>query len=136
MALTNDLIQQFVKATKDNSGKTSETVAYGTIVKSNDKTYVQLDGSTLYTPVSSTIVVKHGDRVMVTSKNHSLVVTGNLTDPSASSGDVDDVKENVNTRIDEFDIVLLTAKFAVRCRIQFFVVNFQFGKLHDRFFLN
>lgn len=106
MALTNDLIQQFVKATKDDSAKTSETVVYGTIVKSDNKTYVQLDGSTLYTPVSSTIVVKHGDRVMVTSKDHSLVVTGNLTDPSASSGEVDDVKENVNTRIDEFDIIL------------------------------
>lgn len=106
MALTEDLIQQFVKATKDETAKPTESISYGTIVKSDGKTYVQLDGSTIFTPVSSTIVVEHGDRVMVTNKDHALVVTGNLTDPSASNDKVNELDKNVNSRIDEFDIIL------------------------------
>lgn len=106
MSLSNDLIQQFVKANKDETDKKTESTSYGTIVISEGKTYVQLDGSTIYTPVSSTIVVKNGDRVMVTNKDRSLIVTGNLTDPSAAQGNLDELGESVNTRIDEFDIIL------------------------------
>ena len=102
MALSNDLISQFIKQTNDTNTTKQETTAYGKIVKQGDSEYVQLDGSDLLTPISSTTVVKDGDRVMVTIKNHTAIVTGDLTNPSASN---EDVKE-IGTKISEFEIII------------------------------
>lgn len=102
MALSNDLISQFVKATQDNTKTNTETTAYGKIVVSNGVEYVQLDGSDLLTPISSTTVVNDGDRVIVAVKNHTATVTGDLTNPSASNKDV----QEIGNKIDEFEIVI------------------------------
>lgn len=90
MPLTNDLISQFVKVTKDKTAGKSETVVYGTVQEPkapNGLNYVKIDGSDLLTPISSTTVVSANDRVTIMIKNHSAVVTGNLTSPSARSKD-------------------------------------------------
>lgn len=102
MALSNELISQFVKATQDKEKNKKESTAYGKIVKQGDIEYVQLDGSDLLTPISSTITVKDEDRVMVTIKNHSAIVTGNLTDPSASGNKVKEIGDTIS----EFEIVV------------------------------
>lgn len=88
MGLSSDLISQFVKATKDTTERKSETTSYGTIVERDDSVYVQLDGSELLTPISTTADVKDGERVTVMIKNHTAIVTGNITSPSARNGDV------------------------------------------------
>ena len=102
MALSNDLISQFVKVTQDKEETVKESTAYGKIVKQGDVEYVQLDGSEMLTPISSTTVVKDGDRVMVTIKNHTAVVTGDLTNPSASNKDVTEI----GNKISEFEIII------------------------------
>ena len=103
MALSSDLISQFVKATKDEKETVTETTAYGKIVvKEDGKEYVQLDGSELLTPISTTTVVDDGDRVMVTIKNHTAIVTGDLTNPSASNKDVTEI----GSKISEFEIII------------------------------
>lgn len=98
MALSNDLISQFVKVTKDKQDVKKETVVYGTVDK-NDIDKVIIDGSTISTPVTKTVVagthdetengasVTKGDRVIVTIKNHTATVTGNLSRPSARAAD-------------------------------------------------
>ncbi len=48
------------------------------------KKYVKIDGADLMTPVSSTVAVENGDRVIVTIKSHSATVTGNTSSPAAS----------------------------------------------------
>ena len=106
MALSNELVTQFVKAVTNDSEKPSETVSYGTIKISDGVTYVQLDGATVYTPVTSTTLVSDGDRVTVMIKDHSAVVTGNLSSPSATQGSVDEAKKELGTKIDEFDIII------------------------------
>lgn len=96
MALSNDLISQFVKITKDKAPDNSETIVYGTIQESkapNGLNYVKIDGSDLLTPISSTTVVAANDRVTIMIKNHSAVVTGNLTSPAARSKDTVDVEK-------------------------------------------
>lgn len=102
MALSNDLISEFVKATMDKNEPAKESTAYGKIVVKDGKEYVQLDGSDLLTPISTTTVVKDEDRVMVTIKNHTAIVTGDLTNPSASNKDVTDI----GNKISEFEIVI------------------------------
>lgn len=86
MALSNDLASQYAKITIAASNKKapSESTVYGTVVVLEDKTYVKLDGSDLMTPVQITTTVSDGDRVLVTVKNHTATVTGNLKDPSVS----------------------------------------------------
>ena len=94
MKLSNDLISQFVKTTKDVKHKT-ETIAYGTIRKNKGEEYVQLDGSDLKTPVSSTVFANDGDRVTVMIKNHTAVVTGNISAPSARNVDMEEAAKQI-----------------------------------------
>lgn len=91
MILSNDLLAEFAKITNDRErDKGKEAVLYGTIVEDGGVFYVKIDGSDLITPISSTTNVKNGERVTVMLKNHTAIVTGNLTSPSASIVDISD----------------------------------------------
>lgn len=111
MKLTQDLITAFAKITNDNKEKNTETILYGTTVIQNGVRYVQIDGSNALTPVQSTAVIRSGARVTIMLKDHQAIVTGNLTDPSASSGDVSDigdVETALSTKLDksEFELTI------------------------------
>ena len=96
MALNDFLVSDFVKSTKVKQKKTENTVL-GTVRKDDKGNYaVQLDGSNILTPVTSTVSLSEKDRVTVLIKNHSAVVTGNLTDKSASSNTVTEVEGTAN----------------------------------------
>lgn len=102
MALSNDLATQFAKVMKATKETNNESTAYGKIVVRDGKEYVQLDGSELLTPISSTTVVEDGDRVIVSIKNHTAIVTGDLTHPSASDKDVTEI----GNKISEIEILI------------------------------
>jgi hypothetical protein len=89
MHLDAGLISQFVKATNDDKPVKREEIVYGTVVVYDGKKYVKMDGSELLTPISATTKVEDDERVIVTIKDHSAIVTGNLTSPSASNHDVE-----------------------------------------------
>lgn len=98
MALSNDLISQFVKVTNDKKETKKETtILYGTAKFQNGETYVQLDGSELLTPVSATANAIDGERVTVMIKNHTATITGNLKSPAARVGDLKDVDTKVES---------------------------------------
>lgn len=99
MALSNDLISQFVKVTNDkNETKKETTILYGTAIVKNGETYVRLDGSELDTPVSATADAKTGERVTVMIKNHTATITGNINSPAARVGDV----ANIDNKVESF----------------------------------
>lgn len=103
MALSSELISQFVKATKDDSRKdNNESTVYGTVKEYNGKKYVQLDGSDLLTPISSTTDTKADERVTVMIKNHTATVTGNISSPAARTDDV----QEIGSKISEFEVVI------------------------------
>lgn len=109
MSLSSDLISEFVKVTKDDEKPKSETIVYGTTVVYEGSTYVKLDGSELLTPVSTTSSTENGERVTVMIKDHTATITGNMSSPSARSGDVEDIAGNVKKNADqisEFEIVI------------------------------
>lgn len=95
MSLSYSLISQFAKITNDNNENKKEIITYGTIVKDNNSDYVKIDGSDLLTPYSSTVALKNGDRVVVSIKNHSVIVTGSTTNPAASSKSVTEQMEEL-----------------------------------------
>lgn len=96
MSLSSDLISEFVKVTKDDEKLKSETIVYGTTVVYEGSTYVKLDGSELLTPVSTTSSTENGERVTVMIKDHTATITGNMSSPSARSGDVEDIANELN----------------------------------------
>ena len=108
MALTNDIISQFAKLTT-NKEEPKETTVYGTVVISDGKKYVRLDGSNIDTPISSTTKVANGDRVTVMIKNHEAIVTGNITSPSVGQNEMDETDKKVgdlSTQVSEFGVVV------------------------------
>lgn len=105
MVLSSDLVSQFVKVTNDAQKPVEETTVYGTIVEYEGSNYVKLDGSELLTPFTTTAIVKAGERVTVMIKNHTAVVTGNITSPSAQGKDVVKAIEAAN-KISEFEIIV------------------------------
>lgn len=110
MELSKVIIDDFAKVTNDDRHISQNTTLYGTIKVNGDKNYVQLDGSDLLTPCSSSVNVKDGERVMVVVGGHEAVVTGNMSSPSARLGDVDDAKkeigETVDQSLDAYDVKL------------------------------
>lgn len=101
MALSSDLVSQFVQVTKEEK-KSNETTVFGTIVEYDGAKYVKLDGSELLTPISMTADALEGERVTVMLKNHTAIVTGNLSSPAARTGTVDEI----GTKISEFEIII------------------------------
>lgn len=96
MDLSNNLISQFAKLTTGDKDKNKETTVYGTVKIYDGKTCVKLDGSDLLTPVDTTTEVNEGQRVAVLVKNHSAVIMGNTSDPSAGLSTTDGISENVS----------------------------------------
>lgn len=93
MELSKQLVSQFAKVTNDKSRKNERTL-YGTVVEKDGNTYVMLDGSDILTPVYTTVETLNGERVMVTLKNHSAIITGNITSPAARNSDVQQIDDN------------------------------------------
>ena len=102
MALSKNLISDFVKVTTDDKKTAEETTLYGTIVEYNGSKYVRLDGSDMLTPYTATVAAKAGERVRVSVGKHSATVTGNVSSPAARTGDV----EELGRKVDTFDVVV------------------------------
>ena len=102
MNLSNELISQFVKATKDTKKTSTESTVNGTTVIYEGRTYVKLDGSDLLTPVNTTTDVKSDERVTVMIKDHTATITGNLSSPSARTDDV----QKIGNKITEVEILV------------------------------
>ena len=107
MNLSNDLILEFAKALSPKEDPKKESIVYGTAIKDGDTTYVKIDGSDRWTPVSTSAVIKsedkeNGERVTLLVKDHSATIIGNTSVPAASSVVVD----NMGNEIHELDIVM------------------------------
>ena len=138
MGLSSDLISQFVKVTKDDTKTKKETTTYGTIVEVDGEKYVQLDGSTINTPLApgtSSVDISADDRVAVVIKNHTATITGNISNPSNTyyiNSDKDTGK--VGEKISEFDIVIAeTAQVnkVVTEKLQFDNAEGDFARIRD-----
>lgn len=96
MVLSSDLIKQFAKSTKDETKKTTEATVYGTVIQQSSGTHVQLDGTELLTPVETTAEISNGERVAVLLRNHTAMVMGNVSNPSASTRTVSVIRADVD----------------------------------------
>lgn len=103
MALSYEMIEQFAKVTKESEEPKKPSTAYGRVSILDNVQYVQLDGSEILTPVQSFVSAKSGDRVEVSIYNHTATVVGNVSDPSASSGDVSEIGDDLYAQVARID---------------------------------
>lgn len=136
MGLSSDLISQFVKATNDNAKTKKETTTvYGTVREVNGQKQVQLDGSDITTPVSTTVDVKEGDRVIVMLKNHTATITGNLQNPAAGSN-ITIVDEEGNVQIEKVASKITELEIAVADRVTTDQLNAESAKITEELVAN
>ena len=107
MALSNDLISQFVRVTNDRNNTEKETtIVYGTAHKIGTNVYVKIDGSDILTPVSHTADVVEDERVTVMIKNHTATITGNITSPAARSTELKDIGTGIDDKLKAFETMV------------------------------
>jgi len=95
LSLSNDVISQFAKTVNGKNKEKTESTVYGTVAIYGGQRYVKMDGSDLLTPCDTTVSANEGERVTVLVKNHTATINGNLSSPSARTGDVEVVREQV-----------------------------------------
>ena len=100
MVLSEELVANFVKSTNDKKTTSSEATVYGTVKIEGDKKYVQIDGSSIKTPVNTTSDISDDDRVIVLIKNHEATIIGNVSSPSAKNASVNDQYNSLQQQID------------------------------------
>ena len=100
MVLSEELVANFVKSTNDKKTTSSEATVYGTVKIEGDNKYVQIDGSSIKTPVNTTSDISDGDRVIVLIKNHEATIIGNVSSPSAKNASVSDQYNSLQQQID------------------------------------
>ena len=86
MELQDELIKSFTKAINPTGGaKSDEKTVYAEVVRidnDSDTVFIKMDGSDVETPATSMVKVGVGDRVFATIKDHSVVITGNISYPA------------------------------------------------------
>lgn len=113
MDLSRNIIKRYVQvASPEKITSNSETV-YGTVVSEGETLYVKIDGSSILTPVSSTIDIKPNDRVLVLVKNHEATVIGSPSSPTARLEELD----KLGTEVTEFKAVATNDLIAARADI-------------------
>ena len=113
MDLSRNIIKRYVQvASPEKITSNSETV-YGTVVNEGETLYVKIDGSSILTPVSSTIDIKANDRVLVLVKNHEATVIGSPSSPTARLEELN----KLGTEVTEFKTVATSDLIAARADI-------------------
>ena len=108
MVLSEELVANFVKSTNDKKTTSSEATVYGTVKIEGDKKYVQIDGSSIKTPVNTTSDISDDDRVIVLIKNHEATIIGNVSSPSAKNASVNDQYNSLQQQIDALSPVSIS----------------------------
>lgn len=102
MDLSRNIIKKYVEVATPVEVTENDKTVYGTIVGEGDELYVKLDGSDALTPISSSIDVRDGDRVLVLIKNHEAMVLGSPTSPTARLEELRALEGDVT----EFGVIL------------------------------
>ena len=102
MDLSRNVIKRYVAVTSQEKVTSNSDTRYGTVVSEGDELFVMIDGSNILTPVSSTIDLREGDRVLVLVKNHEATVLGSPTSPTARLEELRALEKGVS----EFEVIL------------------------------
>jgi hypothetical protein len=98
----------------------------GTAVVYGGRLYVRLDGSDQLTPAITTADIKADERVTVQIKNHSAIITGNVSSPAART---DDVKELGTQVLNQYASVINNTKSVIIEALKSYVTTDDYEEL-------
>lgn len=107
--LPDHLMIDFAEAlTGEVKEKSKDSFVYGTVASSGeDGVSVIFDGAEVATPVSTTVDVEEGHRVLMLLKNHTATVVSNITSPTVNGVTFTNFRDGVLASFDG-----ITAKYA------------------------
>lgn len=82
--LSSDVVQEFAKTIIGEEYTEKTKNIYGKIVKKEGKYYVRLDGTDTLSPLSTSVELEDGDRVLLQFHNRELTAIGNITAPGSA----------------------------------------------------
>lgn len=84
MNLQDDLLKGFANLLNPkNEDRKRERIVYASVARlDGDRAYIIIDGASIETPANRLVEVGVNDRVMVSIKDHNVVITGNISYPS------------------------------------------------------
>lgn len=101
MELDRSILKAFADVTNNTPTETNgNQYLRGTTKVIDDTKYVQLDGSETLTPISETVDIQDGDRVLVSIENHRATILGNFTFPPSARKTQDAIDEVGGVRIE------------------------------------
>ena len=114
MDLPRSLLKEFAQLTSSDEKESSvDDYMRGTVKITGENKFVQLDGSEMMTPISETVDVQEGDRVIVSISSHRATIIGNLTYPPSARKEqeaidkAEDAQQNANDAVDKAEDALL-----------------------------
>lgn len=109
MKLSDSVVNDFAKLVAGTAkGQKRDSFVYGTVASSGeDGVSVIFDGAEAPTPVSTTVDVAAGHRVLMLIKNHTATVVSNITSPTVNGVTFTTFKNGVMANFDG-----ITAKYA------------------------
>lgn len=119
MDLSSSLVKEFAKMANQKDTNTTPQYLKGTAKTIGDKKYVQIDGSSSYTPIAETVDIQDGDRVLVTIDNHTATVIGNLTYPPSARKEeeavnkAEDAQNSANSALENSNLAMENAQSAM-----------------------
>ena len=106
--LSDKLIAEFATAVTGETKEKRDSFVYGTVASAGDDgVSVIFDGAESATPVSTTVDVAAGHRVLMLIKNHTATVVSNITSPTVNGVTFTTFKNGVMANFDG-----ITAKYA------------------------
>lgn len=106
--LSQELLSSFAKITNDRADDTSAKEINAKVTNVTRDTNnaiigveVLFDGAETPVPVSTTVDVVQNERVKVEIKNHSAIITGNMSSPSARKANVEELANDINGLSDD-----------------------------------
>ena len=82
--LSRHLLKGFADISSGDSGPEVSKTVRGTVVVEDGQKYVEIDGSSVRTPMSEVIDARAGDRVLVNIEHHVATVVGNISKPPSA----------------------------------------------------
>lgn len=82
--LSRHLLKGFADISSGDSGPEVSKTVRGTVVVEGGQKYVEIDGSSVRTPMSEVIDARAGDRVLVNIEHHVATVVGNISKPPSA----------------------------------------------------
>lgn len=120
--LSRHLLKGFADISSGDSGPEVSKTVRGTVVVEGGQKYVEIDGSSVRTPMSEVIDARAGDRVLVNIEHHVATVVGNISKPPSAYKEEEAIT-GINTARTDFSNSIERVKSDTTTHVETLITN-------------